>query len=111
MIKDLIKVAADLDAAGYTKEADRIDSLIKKIAKKTNFPENPPTKNVEWVQVTVDPNFTHMCQNFSDYSKKPLKDQIKEQEELNKLNVPGFNKNKIYKGQDLVFYSTGNVHG
>lgn len=32
MIKDLIKVAAGLDAAGFKKEADKIDAMISKLA-------------------------------------------------------------------------------
>lgn len=34
MIKDLIKVAAELDAAGFKKEADKIDAMISKLAQK-----------------------------------------------------------------------------
>lgn len=34
MIKDLIKVAAELDEAGFIKEADQIDTIIIKIANK-----------------------------------------------------------------------------
>ncbi len=37
MIKDLIKVAADLDAAGYTKEADKVDEIIAVIARKATW--------------------------------------------------------------------------
>lgn len=32
MIKQLIKVASELDAAGFTKEADQVDAIIRKIA-------------------------------------------------------------------------------
>lgn len=35
MIKDLIKIAGQLDAAGFTKEADQVDKIIRKIARKS----------------------------------------------------------------------------
>ena len=108
MIKQLIKVASELDAAGFTKEADQIDAIIRKIAeKKIVFPENPPTTVVEQIRVTTEPNFRYICENYSGYSKKPIEEQIKEQAELNSLNFPGFKPNDIRKGQDLVVYSPG----
>ena len=32
MLKDLIKIAAELDSIGLTKDADHIDNIIKKVA-------------------------------------------------------------------------------
>jgi hypothetical protein len=35
MIKDLIKIAGQLDAAGFTSEANQVDKIIRKIARKS----------------------------------------------------------------------------
>ncbi len=114
MIKHLIKVAAELDAAGFRKEADQVDSIIKKIAKSKPiiFPKDAPTRNAEWIQVTVEPDFKYICQNYSGYSNKPLSQQVKEQAALNALNVPGFNQDRIKRGDKLVMYTPeGGVSG
>ena len=114
MIRELIKVASELDAAGFTKEADQVDNIIRKIAKNKSvvFPKNAPTTNVEWIQVTTEPNFRYLCENYSGYSSKPLDQQVKEQAALNALNVPGFNQNKIKRGDSLVMYTPeGGVGG
>ena len=107
MIKQLIKVASELDAAGFTKEADQVDAIIKKIAGNVVFPPKPPTRNVEWIKVTSEKSFEQICQNYSSYSPKPLAAQVKEQAELNTLNIPGFDPNNIRRGQTLVVYSPG----
>lgn len=107
MIKDLVKIASELDRLGLKKEADTVDSIIRKIAQKVIFPKNPPTRVTEWIQVTTEPSFEYLCENYSGYSSKPLSQQVKEQEELNKLNVPGFDKANFKRGMKLVMYSPG----
>jgi hypothetical protein len=52
MLKDLIKVANELDALGLTKEADVVDSLIGKVAgkwshKRKGLGEDAPITNFE----------------------------------------------------------------
>jgi hypothetical protein len=43
MIKQLIKVASELDAAGFTKEADQVDAIIKKLAGKAAWSQHQCT--------------------------------------------------------------------
>lgn len=40
MIKQLIKVASELDAAGFTKEADQVDAIIRKIAGQASWSQH-----------------------------------------------------------------------
>jgi len=43
MIKNLVKIAEQLDAAGFTKEADQIDQIIRKIAMKPHWSQHQCT--------------------------------------------------------------------
>lgn len=45
MIKQLIKVASELDAAGFTKEADQIDAIIQKDSRKKDCISRKSTNN------------------------------------------------------------------
>ena len=46
MIKELIKLATDLDRKGHRKEADYLDAVISKVAQQSTSPQPPPQREV-----------------------------------------------------------------
>lgn len=89
MIKELIKIASELDAAGFTKEADQVDAIIRKIAGKPSWSEH------QWS--TSEDSFERTFADHKAYhGGASLEDTIAYNSK--KKNSP-FDPKKVKKGQ------------
>ena len=87
MIKELVSVANSLDKKGFTKEADLIDNILKKIAQ---------TAEVIKYVVKAGDNMTKITESISSPVGKGLQDNL----DLN----PGINPNLLKPGQILQIW-------
>jgi nucleoid-associated protein YgaU len=97
MIKQLIKVASELDAAGFTKEADQVDAIIKKIAGGKD-PSAKPTKHT----VKEKDTLTSMTKEHGA-SGYTVQDNL----EYNKTKNPVFDEKKMRPGSFVYIYCDG----
>jgi len=104
MIKNLTKIANKLDEIGLTKEADILDSVIRKLSQSANGGEEAVV-----IQVVVRPG-----QNLYDISKEhsfPASKSLEDNVNLNKEKNPGFNPDVIKPGQTLHVWSLPQAEG
>lgn len=96
MIKELLKIASKLDQVGLTKEADVIDSLIRKLAE-----EGEPIKVVQY-EVQPGDTLFKLTMQYSKPVGKTLEDNVK----LNKEKLgSGFNADKLSVGSTVYFWA------
>ena len=96
MIKQLIKVASELDAAGFTKEADQVDAIIKKIAGGKD-PSAKPTKHT----VKEKDTLTSMTKEHGA-SGYTVQDNLEYNKTYNKTKKSVFDEKKM-EPEDLVY--------
>lgn len=105
MIKNLTKIANKLDEIGLTKEADILDSVIRKLSQSADGGE----KRAVAIQVVVKPG-----QNLYDISKEhsfPVNRSLEDNIDLNKEKNPGFNPDIIKPGQTLFVWAQPEAEG
>jgi len=104
MIKNLTKIANKLDEIGLTKEADILDSVIKKLSQATN-----PGERAVVTQVVVRPgdNLFDISKEHTFPAGKTLEDNI----DLNKEKNPSFNPDSIKPGQTLFVWALPQAEG
>lgn len=88
MIKQLIKVASELDAAGFTKEADQVDAIIKKLAGKPSWSQH------QWA--TKGDSFDR---TFADHKAYHGGASLDETVAYNKKKNPSFDPKNVKKGE------------
>ena len=96
MIKQLIKIASELDAAGFTKEADQVDSIIRKIAGKDSSAK--PTKHTVFPKDTL--SSMTKAHGSSGYT---VQDNI----DYNKSKNSSFDEKKMKPGTSVYIYCDG----
>ena len=104
MIKNLTKIANKLDEIGLTKEADILDSVIRKLSQSAGGGERAAV-----IQVVVKPG-----QNLYDISKQysfPVKKTLEDNVNLNKEKNPSFNPDVIKPGQTLFVWAEPQAEG
>ena len=52
MLKNLIKIAADLDSAGFKMEADIVDVIIRRVASELEEPEEGDQRGIPTVDIS-----------------------------------------------------------
>jgi hypothetical protein len=97
MIKQLIKVASELDAAGFTKEADQVDAIIRKLAGE----KDPSAKPIEHLVREKD-NLSKMTDRHGA-SGYTVQDNI----DYNKKKNPSFDEKKMRPGSSVYIYCDG----
>lgn len=99
MIKDLIKLADQLDKAGLNREAEFTDKMIAKLAQEVGS----DSVAARPVQHVVDPGetMTSITESFTTGSGKTLADNIA----LNKEKDPAFNPDMIKPGSIVWFWA------
>lgn len=85
MIKDLIKLANHLDDKGFTKEADTLDNIIKKLS-----PNKSKKNNI------ISQEFESALDSFCKLNEESFRSFEKISEELGKL---GIKISKDYEGE------------
>lgn len=106
MIKNLTKIANKLDQIGLTKEADILDSVIRKLSQSADGGED---RKAVIIKVVVQPG-----QNLYDISKEhsfPVKMTLQDNIDLNKEKNPGFDPDSIKPGQTLHIWSSPQAEG
>ena len=93
MIKDLVKIAEQLDAAGFTKEADQVDSIIRKLAMKPTWSQHQCTTGGDSFERFV-------TDHKENHGGKDLKETIA----YNKRMNPSFDPAKVKKYQAFWLY-------
>jgi hypothetical protein len=97
MIKQLIKVASELDAAGFVKEANQVDAIIRKLAGQKD-PAAKPIKH------TVRPGDTlSSMTKMHGSSGYTVQDNI----DYNKSKNPSFDEKKMKPGSSVYIYCDG----
>ncbi len=89
MIKNLIKVAAELDAAGFTKEADQVDAIIKKIAGKATWSKHIANSGDKFSYRVMDHEKHHGGASYDETLK------------YNKQKNPSFDPKKYKDGYEF----------
>lgn len=95
MIKDLIKLADQLDKAGLNREAEFTDKMIAKLAQVA--PAATPVQH----PVVAGETMTSITESYSTGSGKTLADNIA----LNKEKDPAFNPDMIKPGAMVWFWA------
>lgn len=99
MIKTLLKVAEQLDAAGFRREADQIDSMIRRIAGKAE--KDPSAKPLgHWVE--QGDTLTSMTERHGA-SGYTVMDNLA----YNKKKDPNFDERKMKPGTFVYIYCDG----
>lgn len=85
MLGDLIKVANKLDEAGFTKEADFLDSLITKLAQETTTPAAAPVSTTPAQKNTLTSIVEQFQKDVSSATATAKKDQPVGQDVVKKI--------------------------
>jgi len=97
MIKQLIKIASELDAAGFTKEADQVDAIIRKISAGKDSSAKP-------IKHTVRPGDTLSSMTKAHGSSGyTVQDNI----DYNKSKNSSFDEKKMKPGSSVYIYCDG----
>jgi hypothetical protein len=120
MIKNLTKIANKLDEIGLTKEADILDSVIRKLSQSADYGDDRKERasadygddrkeRAVVIQLVVKPG-----QNLYDISKQysfPVKKTLEDNVNLNKEKNPSFNPDVIKPGQTLFVWAEPQAEG